>query len=175
MSKPIKDWGVVKFLSKKLPKAAGDIASNVADVVLRGESPIKAVLDVIRGGELTPEETAKAIELAQIDHEEYLADLEDRKNARAMQIEALKSDDKFAKRFIYYYAAAMTAMVFFVIAMLFFVEIPEDNKRIIDMVMGVIVGTGLAGVFNFFFGSSEGSKSKENAISSVLSKIKTSI
>ena len=48
--------------------------------------------------------------------------------------------------------------------MLFFVTIPEDNQRIIDMAIGILIGTGLVGVIQFFFGSSEGSKSKSKML-----------
>lgn len=173
MGKPIKEWGVVKFLSKKLPKAAGGIASNVADVVIKGESPVKAVLDVIRGeggAELSKEEIAQAVELAEHDHKEYLAEIKDRQDARAMQVENLKYGDRFTKRFVYWYAGAMTFLIFVVLILLFFVEIPSDNKRIIDMIIGGLVTTGLSGIFQYFFGSSEGSKNKESMLSNIMNR-----
>ena len=38
-----------------------------------------------------------------------------------------------------------------IVLMLFFVEVPEANQRIVDMVLGVIVGSGLVSVINYFF------------------------
>jgi riboflavin transporter FmnP len=42
-----------------------------------------------------------------------------------------------------------------IVIMLFFVEVPEANQRIVDMVLGVIVGSGLVSVINYFFQSHE--------------------
>tara|TARA_R110000796_G_scaffold38007_6_gene96014 strand:+ start:290 stop:508 length:219 start_codon:yes stop_codon:yes gene_type:complete len=41
-----------------------------------------------------------------------------------------------------------------IVLLLFFVEVPESNQRIVDMVLGVIVGSGLVSVINYFFLSS---------------------
>lgn len=174
MGKPIKDWGVVKFLTKKLPKAGKDIATNVADVVIGGESVSKAVGDIIRGNEgdqLSKEDIAKAYELAELDQKRYQMELADRQDARSMQVENLKHGDRFTKRFVYWYAGAMTFLIFVVLILLFFVEIPSDNKRIIDMIIGGLVTTGLSGIFQYFFGSSSGSKQKQGMLQGVLDKI----
>lgn len=170
MGKPIKEWGVVKFLSKKLPNKAGDIIGNTAEVLTGQKTIFQAVGDVISGSEkdLTPEEIAQAYKLAEQDHEEYMAELADRQDARAMQVQNLKHGDRFTRRFVYWYAGAMTFLIFVILGLLFFVEIPSDNKRIIDMIIGVISGTGLAGIFQYFFGSSQGSKNKEGILASFM-------
>jgi phenylalanyl-tRNA synthetase beta subunit len=48
-----------------------------------------------------------------------------------------------------------------VVLLLFFVEVPVGNQRIVDMVLGVIVGSGLVSVINYFFGSSESKEEKD--------------
>jgi len=63
------------------------------------------------------------------------------------------------KQFIHLLAMAVFLFSALVVLLLFFVEIPVGNQRIVDMVLGVIVGSGLVSVINYFFGSSE---SKEN-------------
>lgn len=52
---------------------------------------------------------------------------------------------------------AMSVFIFsaLIVLLLFFVEIPEGNQRIVDMVLGVIIGSGLVSVLNYFFGSSD--------------------
>ena len=52
---------------------------------------------------------------------------------------------------------AMSVFLFsaLIVLLLFFIEIPEGNQRIVDMVLGVIVGSGLVSVINYFFGSSD--------------------
>jgi len=53
-------------------------------------------------------------------------------------------------------------MTFFSLAS--FYTIPEANTRIVDTIIGVLIGTVLTGFFNFFFGSSKGSKDKTDAL-----------
>ncbi|MNJ71816.1 hypothetical protein D3C77_684050 [compost metagenome] len=53
----------------------------------------------------------------------------DREDARAMQTDAMKSDDVFVGRFIYFYAAALTLLTFvFVFYASFVHQYTEDNK-----------------------------------------------
>ncbi len=42
-----------------------------------------------------------------------------------------------------------------------FLEVPMGNERVVDQVLGFIMGTVAATVINFWLGSSWGSKSKE--------------
>jgi hypothetical protein len=41
---------------------------------------------------------------------------------------------------------------------------PEQNRDVVNFILGVVVGTGLTGVFNYFYGSSQGSKDKMKLI-----------
>lgn len=59
------------------------------------------------------------------------------------------------KDFLHLLAMAVFSFSALVVLLLFFVEIPEGNQRIVDMVLGVIVGSGLVSIINYFFGSSE--------------------
>lgn len=45
-----------------------------------------------------------------------------------------------------------------------FVEIPEQNQRYADTVLGVIISMVLTTVYNYFFGSSKGSTDKQKTI-----------
>ena len=64
------------------------------------------------------------------------------------------------KHFIHLLAMAVFLFSALVVLLLFFVEIPVGNQRIVDMVLGVIVGSGLVSVINYFFGSSEAKEDK---------------
>lgn len=92
----------------------------------------------------------------------------DRAGARAMHIAELGSDDIFAKRFIYFYASALTLLTFAFIFYAAFVhqytEANKDASRIIDTVLGFLLGVTLSAIIQYFFGSSAGSKSKEEKI-----------
>ncbi len=54
--------------------------------------------------------------------------------------------------------------------MLFFVKIPEGNQRIIDMSIGILVGSGFVAILTYFFGSSQGSKDKQNFMNAMKKK-----
>lgn len=173
MKKPIKEWGVVKFLTDKVPNAAGDIAETALGIAT-GENPVKAIADLLSGkDELSKEEIQKAQQLMADDLEREKMMYADRADAREMQKTALQQEDKFSKRFIYYYASAVTLMAFAIIFLLFFISIPDNNQRILDMSFGVVIGTGLVGIFQFFFGSSTGSKQKDGHIKALLERVKT--
>lgn len=105
-----------------------------------------------------------AQKLAEIDLKQFQLENEDRSGARHMQEVALQQEDWFAKNFLYLFTATWSifAMTFFAVAS--FMPIPDNNQRIVDTIIGVLIGTVLTGFFNFFFGSSKGSKDKTDAL-----------
>lgn len=107
----------------------------------------------------------KAAELALEGEKLYLADKQD---ARDMQKVALAQDDLFSKRFVYYFASGIVTVSFVYIFVITFYPIPEQNIRFADTVLGFLLGVGLASIFNYFFGSSKGSKDKGDAINAAL-------
>jgi hypothetical protein len=46
---------------------------------------------------------------------------------------------------------------------LFFVDIPKENKTIIDMVVGIVIG-GYTSIMAFYFGSSKSSEDKNSTL-----------
>ena len=167
--KPFKETKFGVFINKVKDVGLGDI--NFKEVVAKAASGnvVGAIASV--GQSLIGSKHEKAQELLgelMAQQENYLKELEmiykDKESARDMQKIALQQDDLFSKRFIYYFAFAIFGLSASIIIMLFFVTIPEDNQRIIDMAIGILIGTGLVGVIQFFFGSSEGSKSKGKII-----------
>ena len=100
----------------------------------------------------------KLIELESIKQSQALADIN---SAREMQKEALKQEDKFSKRFVYYFAILIIIIAFSYIFFTSFYTIPVVNSRIIDILTGGII-TVISTIVNFFFGSSQGSKDKDN-------------
>lgn len=91
--------------------------------------------------------------------------LEDVQSAREMQMEALRQKDRFSKRFVYVLAVVVIlgAMSFGVALM--YVEIPPENKRMVEMFADIFLFSGAVMVLQFFFGSSRSSddKSKDMA------------
>jgi hypothetical protein len=152
-----------------IKKNGGDIASIALKAATGNISgAISDVSEIIKG-DATPETTFLHDELIN-DRKDWEMEmlktvLEDVGDARNMQEVALGQDDKFSKRFIYYLASGVFLFAVLFVIMLFFVEIPESNKRLVDVITGVIVGTGLTQVIQFFFGSSKGSKEKTSLMS----------
>lgn len=88
----------------------------------------------------------------------------DRDSARKMQMSALEQDDVFSKRFIYYYASFWSLCAAVYIGFITFGSIPEANVRFADTILGFLLGTVIATIMQFFFGSSKSSKDKTEAM-----------
>lgn len=99
----------------------------------------------------------------------------DRASARDMQKAALASDDIVAKRFIYIYASVLTLLTFVFIFWAAFVHKPtgadDPSLRIIDTVLGFLLGVSLSAIIQYFFGSSAGSKAKQDQIAALSSTL----
>lgn len=113
------------------------------------------------------EHEQKMAELQVRETEGYLKDID---SARQMQIEALKQDDKFAKRFIYYLATFVIISATLFGCGLFFFEPPKDNKRLIEMFADLYMFAGGMMVLSFFFGSSKSSGEKTSALVKMMSE-----
>ena len=109
-------------------------------------------------------EAQKALmELQQSSEKDYLQDMV---NARDLQKSALGQLDNFSKRFIYYLAAFIVLSATGFGFCLFFVNVPEENRRLVEMFSDVYLFAGALSVLNFFYGSSQGSKDKSTIIES---------
>ena len=75
-------------------------------------------------------------------------------NARNMQIENLRQEDKFSKRFVYYFALFWSLFAVIYLTGITFIEIPKENIRFADTIVGFLLGTIIATMFGFFYGNS---------------------
>lgn len=75
-------------------------------------------------------------------------------NARNMQIENLRQDDVFSKRFIYYFAIFWSVFAVVYLTGITFIEIPKENVRFADTTVGFLLGTIVATLIGFFYGNS---------------------
>lgn len=155
-------------------------------VLAKGQDYVESKFGVKLTPNMAPEEVAK-LKVAEMQHEEELIRLaqEDRRldlqelqqfladvqNARGMQNMALSQSDVFSKRFIYYFAIGWSAVTALYIAAITFINIPERNVRFADTVLGFLLGTALAGIFQFFYGSSRSSQRKDDAINEVIQNV----
>lgn len=94
--------------------------------------------------------------------------LNDVANARAMQITALQQDDKFSKRFVYYLALGVLSFVCIYDILFFFVDYPERNHDIINMIAGTLNGSALVSIIFFYFGSSKSSSDKQKKLDEMI-------
>jgi lipopolysaccharide export LptBFGC system permease protein LptF len=99
----------------------------------------------------------KLTELENLQQAQAFADVD---SARKMQREALKQEDKFSKRFVYYFAIVIVIISFGYIFFTSFYSFPIANARIIDLLTGGVIAV-ISTVVNFFFGSSQGSRDKD--------------
>lgn len=119
------------------------------------------------GVQLTPSiSEADLVTLRQMEiaHEEFQiqADNQNTADARSMQKQALQQDDLFSKRFTPYLATAWSFSSIVYIFCISFFPVPEPNLRLVDTILGFILGTIIATIINFFFGSSSSSRSKDS-------------
>jgi membrane protein required for beta-lactamase induction len=119
---------------------------------------VKAVATAIAGD---PEAAKK---LAELDLRQFEMENEDRDSARHMQETALTQDDKFAKHFIYWFAwfwSVGSMAYFFAIT---FGQVPASGKDFGNIILGFLLGTAVATIISFFYGSSKSSKDKTDAL-----------
>ena len=150
--------GIAPTLATAVAGPLGGAAiSAIASRLGVGDS-VEAVAKAIAG------DPAAAQKLQELELEFAKLDNEDRASARAMQIAALQQDDWLAKNFIYIFTATWSIFAMTYFAFVTFGTVAESGIRMADTILGVLIGTVLTGFFNFFFGSSKGSKDKTDAL-----------
>ena len=82
------------------------------------------------------------------------AQVDEYSNSRNLQVEALRQDDKFSKRFIYYFAIFWSVFAVVYLTGITFIEIPKENVRFADTTVGFLLGTVVATLIGFFYGNS---------------------
>lgn len=162
------------------PLIAGGLNLLANAAMAKGKEWIQQKTGVdIDKANLSNEEYAK-LQQYEMDHEEELlrlknednrisaelemAYLKDVQSARKMQETAINSDDQFVRRFIYYFAIFWAICAVAYIGFITFGEIPKDNVRFADTILGFLLGTIMASIVNFFYGSSKGSHDKTSVI-----------
>ena len=122
----------------------------------------------IESKELTAEDKQKIldsqIEIMKIDFEKLKLEYDNTNSARDMQKVALQQDDIFSKRYVYYLATFWSIVAVGYIFLITFLTIPEANVRFADTTLGFLLGTIVATIINYFFGSSKSSSDKNQLL-----------
>lgn len=151
------------FKGDKAGAVAGkviDIAQTVTGTATPQEAEIVLSADPAKALEFKLAVMAQEAAIEQM----YLVDTQ---NARSMQVAALGQEDKFSKRFVYYFSAAWSvfAMVYFLCAT--FIEVTPPGQRIADTILGVLIATVMGSIFGFFYGYNKGNQTKDVTISNL--------
>lgn len=130
---------------------------------------IKALTGVdLESKELTAEDKQKImdsqIEIMKIDFKKLELEYQNTNDARDMQKVALQQDDTFSKRYVYYLATFWSFVAVGYIFLITFLTIPEANVRFADTTLGFLLGTIVATIINYFFGSSKSSLDKNQLL-----------
>ena len=130
---------------------------------------IKSITGIdIESKELTAEDKQKIldsqIEIMKIDFEKLKLEYDNTNSARDMQKVSLQQDDVFSKRYVYYLATFWSFVAVVYIFLITFISIPEANVRFADTTLGFLLGTIVATIINYFFGSSKSSSDKNQLL-----------
>lgn len=140
------------------------VASKVVDIAqtyTNSDSPELALAAIEKDVSLTRD--LKMAIMQQAKELEELS-LKNTQSARDMQHVALQQDDKFSKRFIYYFAGFWSLFAVIYIACITFIDIPETSTRFADTILGFLLGTVVATIVNFFYGSSSGNEKRAEKV-----------
>jgi membrane protein required for beta-lactamase induction len=154
--------GLLKGIAPAVATAVGGPLGGLAVTAIANKfgvaDDVQAVAKAIAGD---PEAASK---LAELDLRQFELENEDRDSARHMQETALNQDDKFAKHFIYWFAwfwSVGSMAYFFAIT---FGQVPASGKDFGNIILGFLLGTAVATIISFFYGSSKSSKDKTDAM-----------
>lgn len=151
--------GILKGLIEGGLKGLGETAKGIIQQV--GENKL-GVSEAALAIEKEANRASEAITAQANDLEK--AYLQDVGNARDMQKAALAQTDNFSKRFIYYFSAFWSVFAAAYLIGITFIEIPANNTRVVDTVLGFLLGTAIAAMFSYFYGSSLGSKNRNDQV-----------
>jgi len=138
------------------------IKANIPEIILKTGEVIDK-LTTSKEEKLQLELELRKAEL-EFDSKIFEQEVKDRDSARQMQIEALKQDDRFIKRFSAYLTIFSLLFSFIYITLITFVSLSPASQRIADTVLGLIIGLIIGSIYNYWFGSSYGSLRKTDLL-----------
>ena len=176
--KPFRETKFGKFVTEKVAPVMGDVLGIVGDIM--GIEAIEKVGDLINSRK---EESAELmalqvefekyklewqLEVQRIEIEAFRVEVQDRESARSREVQFMQANG--GKRDWVQGGLVICTVVLVLVSMTFlaFWEIPKANEAIFHMMLGGIVVQGMNSIYNYFFGSSIGSRKKDETIKKVI-------
>lgn len=154
--KPFKETKVGKFLKEKFP--------NILDAAagLTGIDALEVVSDLIKGEDINPTDK---IELQKLILEQQRIELENVKSAREREARVVEATGKpdYAQWFVGVIGLVIAGMVVY---KGLYTEV--QDREIYFHLLGVVEGAILLSIFNYYFGSSLGSKNKDKNLKDLI-------
>jgi hypothetical protein len=165
--KPFSETGLGKFLGK-----AGQFLPNVVDVagqLATGNisGAIGTVTDSLKQKAESNAEAARLLQELELHHMQWVQELErihaaDRASARDREVAlAATGNADNTPRILAFAGVAILASIILILA---FVELPEKNRDMFMHLQGALEGGVIMAVFQYYFGSSMGSKQKTDLL-----------
>ncbi|MGI4847823.1 MAG: hypothetical protein ACRYGK_06765 [Janthinobacterium lividum] len=146
---------------------AGAVTSQVIDIArtVTGKAEPGDMLDAVKAD---PAAAAEFQRLAlTLDADLEKAYLLDRQSARTMQVAALGQEDRLSKQFVYWFSGAWSIFAMAYFACVTFCVIPATGQRTADTILGVLIGSILGSIFQFFYGTNRQSQVKDATINNL--------
>lgn len=164
--KPFSETKIGKFLEKAKP-IVGDIIGVVGDIT--GIEAVEKIGDYLNSRK---EENAEVMAL-HIEFEKnkndyslelFRLEVQDLASARDREIQFMQQSG--GKRDWVQGGLVICTVLLVLLSMVFlaFREIPKSNEAIFHMMLGGVVVQGMNSIYSYFFGSSKGSRSKDEII-----------
>lgn len=137
---------------------AGAAVGMLADKLGISDKTVEGVTAALVGN------PANLEKLKEIELEMYKIDAQDRNSARNREIEMAKSDVHFiTKNITSILAIGVLTGSLIIATLVFFVDFPDSQENILIFVLGSLFSIATQ-VISYYFGSSQGSKDKSDAI-----------
>lgn len=160
---------LLSILKSVAPSLATVVAGPLGGVAVKAIAEKFGVADSVESvAKAIAGDPEAAMKLAEIDLKQFELENADRASARHLQETALMQDDLFSKHFIYWFAWfwSISSVTYF--GCVTFLPIPEDNTHFADIILGFLLGTAVATIISFFYGSSKSSKDKTESMKGLM-------
>ena len=153
---------LLKIIAPAVATAVGGPLGGLAISAIADKFGVADSVDAV--AKAIADDPQAAQKLAELDLRQFELENQDRDSARHMQEVALNQEDKYAKHFIYnvaWFWSVGSMAYFFAIT---FGTVPSSGKDFGNIILGFLLGTAVATIISFFYGSSKSSKDKTDAL-----------